>query len=72
MDSAYRSELKEVNAHNFALFDAKLEQRIAEVNARVDTRFAELRTELQGLHSTLLRWMFLFFIGTGLTIIGFR
>jgi len=34
VDLAYRSELKEVNAHNVALFDAKLEQRFAESDAR--------------------------------------
>ncbi len=41
VDFNYRSELKEVNAHNFALFDAKLDQRFAEQDAKLEKRFAE-------------------------------
>jgi hypothetical protein len=41
VDLAYRTELKDVYAQNFALFDAKLEQRFAECYARIDVRFAE-------------------------------
>jgi len=35
VDAAYRSELRELNELNFARFDAKVEQRIAEVKAEV-------------------------------------
>ena len=55
VDSTYRSELKELNEVNFARFDAKLEQRIA-----------ELRTEIHGLKAELIKWMFLFWAGTAL------
>jgi hypothetical protein len=47
VDLAYRSELKEVNAHNFALFDAKLEQRFAESNARMEALFATRDVKLE-------------------------
>lgn len=33
VDATYRAELRELNELNFARFDAKLEQRIAEVKA---------------------------------------
>ena len=46
VDATYRSDLRELNELNFARFDAKLEQRIAEVMAHVDTRMAQLETRL--------------------------
>ena len=47
VDATYRSELRELNEHNFARFDAKLEQRIAELRAEFIGRIAELRAEMQ-------------------------
>ena len=46
VDATYRSDLRELNELNFARFDAKLEQRIAEVMAHVDMRMAQLETRL--------------------------
>jgi hypothetical protein len=57
VDATYRLDLKELNELNFTRFDAKLEQRIAELGAelrtemregfaRVDQRFAEFETKL--------------------------
>lgn len=53
VDATYRSDLRELNELNFARFDAKLEQRLAELRAdmregfaRVDQRFAEFETKL--------------------------
>jgi len=46
MDLTYRSQLHELNELNFARFDAKLEQRIAEVKAELREEMAALRTEL--------------------------
>src|SRR5216117_2729671 len=42
VDDTYRADLRELNELNFARFDAKLEQRIAELRA-------ELRGEISGL-----------------------
>ena len=56
VDLAYRTDLRELNELNFARFDAKLEQRLAELRA-------ELRTEL-------LRWMFGFWVSTLIGIAG--
>ena len=69
LDTAYRSELRELNDLNFARFDAKLEQRIAEVKAELRQEIALLRTALGDLRADLVKWMFLFWIGqAGLTI----
>ena len=63
MDTAYRSELRELNEVNFARFDAKLEQRLAEVKA-------ELRQEIAGLRADLIKWMFVFWVGNFATTAG--
>lgn len=57
VDATYKLDLKDLNDRNFALFDAKLEQRVAELraemragftaaDARLDQRLAELETRL--------------------------
>lgn len=62
VDAAHRADLRELNEINFARFDAKLEQRVAAVDARIvaleakmDRRFAiqdakidQFRTEILG------------------------
>jgi hypothetical protein len=58
VDAAYKFDLREMNELNFARFDAKLEQRMAELradiakvearlNARIDVTTAELRETIQ-------------------------
>ena len=59
VDTTYRSELREANELNWLRFEAKLEQRIA-----------ELRTDLAHLETKLIRWMFLFWVGTLGTLIA--
>jgi hypothetical protein len=59
VDLTYRTDLRELNEHNFARFDARLEQRIAQL----DQRLAELRADL-------VRWMFGFWITTMMALTG--
>ncbi len=77
VDLTYRSELREQNEINFARFDAKLEQCIAELRAEfhadlhtglnsVHGEIHGLRTELHALKAELIKWMFLFWAGTAL------
>jgi len=85
VDLAYRTDLRELNELNFARFDAKLEQRLAELRAELRQELAELRselrteiaglrlefrTELQQVRTELLRWMFGFWVTTLLAIGG--
>ena len=81
VDATYRADLRELNELNFARFDAKLEQRIAELrsdletglvraDARLEQRVAELRKELAELKSDLVRWMFAFWAPTVLGIVA--
>ncbi len=74
VDATYRSELRELADSYFARFDAKLEQRTAELRAELRQEIAGLRADLKaeiaGLRSELVKWMFLFWVGTALTVIG--
>jgi hypothetical protein len=63
VDLTYRTELRELNELNFARFDAKLEQRLAELRT-------ELRSGMHGMHVSLIRWMFGFWITSQLTLAG--
>jgi hypothetical protein len=53
MDATFRTELRELNEQNFRRFEAKLEQRMADLKAE------------------LIKWMFLFWLGTVATMLGF-
>jgi len=63
IDSSYRSELRELNELNFARFDAKLEQRTAELRM-------EFKMGLAALETKLIRWMVVLWAGSTLTILG--
>jgi DNA anti-recombination protein RmuC len=50
VDATYRGDLRELNEHNFARFDAKLEQRLTQLDAKLEQRVAQLDAKLeQGL-----------------------
>jgi hypothetical protein len=99
VDATYRTDLRELNELNFARFDAKLEQRIAESTARLEAKFgalevrigaletmigalelkfteleerlgARMATAIAALRAELIKWMFLFWIGSVVTIVG--
>jgi hypothetical protein len=77
VDLTYRTDLRELNELNFARFDAKLEQRLAELRAEFRTELNQVRMELQQLRTEiyqvraeLLRWMFGFWVTTLIGIAG--
>ena len=77
MDATYRADLRDLNELNFARFDAKMEQRLAELNAlldRLEGRFEQLRSDVRAQladqRSELLKWMFLFWAGTVVPLAG--
>jgi hypothetical protein len=79
VDATYRIELRELNELNFARFDAKLEQRIAELRAelaslegRLLARLGVVEGRFGTLEGRLVRWMFLFWaasLGTSIALI---
>jgi hypothetical protein len=70
VDAIYRADLRELNELNFARFDAKLEQRLAELKAELRSEIAGFRAELANLKGDLVKWMFVLWAGTALTVIG--
>lgn len=79
VDTTYRSELREINEFNFARFDARLEQRVAELRvelgelrATLGQGKAELRQEIANLRAELIKWSFVFFATAALAVIGLR
>ena len=85
MDATYRADLRELNELNFARFDAKLEQRIADVRAEIRAGLASLKgemiaemgkvrgdltAEIARAQSTTVKWMFTFWTPTAIAIVG--
>ena len=81
VDATYRTELRDLNEWNFARFDAKLEQRVAELRAEVNSRIAELRADMQlgfknvdvkleQLETRLTKRLFGFWIAQAATTVG--
>lgn len=67
VDASYKTDLREMNELNFARFDARLEQRLAELRSelkvdiagldkKVDTGFATLKLSLEQTLREQTRW----------------
>ena len=63
VDATYRADLRDLNELNFARFDAKLEQRLAEFRADMHEGFARLETRLTNR-------LFAFWIAQAATTVG--
>lgn len=61
VDATYRSDLRDINELNFARFDAKLDQRIAELEAKMERRLGEQT-----------RWLFIAWATLMVAIVGTR
>ena len=74
VDLTYRADLRELNELNFARFDAKVEQRLAELRAELRLDFGtglhQVRTDIERFRAELLRWMFGFWVSTLIGIAG--
>ena len=67
MDATYRTDLRELN---FARFDAKLEQRVAEMRKDMEAGFARVDAKLAELAAKLVKWMFVFWAPTALAVVA--
>ena len=74
VDATYRSELRDLAEVYFSRFDSRLEQRLAETKAELRTEIAVLRTEMHDgfgrLRADVIKWMFVFWVGTVATSAG--
>ena len=75
VDATYKADLRDLIEVQAQRFDARLEQRLAETRADLRSEigelrsemhagFAQLRTEMASLRAELIKWMFLFWLGT--------
>jgi hypothetical protein len=64
VDATYRADLRELNELNFARFEAKLDQRTSHLEARLEALEARVDAKLDRLRAELIKWMFLFWIGS--------
>ena len=82
MDSTFRQELRDLNEQNFRRFEARLDQRTAELGAELRSdmdamrgevrhEIAALRQDMTSLKADVIKWMFLFWLGTVATLLGF-
>jgi uncharacterized protein Yka (UPF0111/DUF47 family) len=68
IDATYRAELERLNDLNWTRVEsriAQLETRFDQIDDRLERRLAELKAEL-------LKWMFLFWVGTIGTVIALQ
>jgi hypothetical protein len=72
VDLSYRADLRELNELNFARFDAKLEQRLAELRAELRQEIAELRLGLRQEIAELRSDLRTQIAGQGTEIAGLR
>jgi len=63
VDASYQSDLRDLNERNFARFEAKLDQRIAELREGLTAHLAAFETRT-------IRWMFTLWTGTMVTLAG--
>ena len=68
IDTTYRSELERLNDLNWS----RVESRIGQVEARLERTEARLDHRLAELKAELLKWMFLFWLGTIGTVIALQ
>ncbi len=63
VDATYRNDLRELNELNFVRFDAKLEQRVAELKAEFHREIGAARVEL-------IKWSIGLWVPVALAVIG--
>jgi len=68
VDLTYRTQLRELNELNFARFDAKVGERMAKLRASIEGVLNQVRDA----KTSMIKWMFGFWIGTALVILGSR
>lgn len=73
LDAKFSRLLAELEAkfeRRLAELDAKFERRLAEVKADLRREIGELRLEMRDIKTELVRWMFLFWAGTTITLLA--
>jgi hypothetical protein len=73
-EQSFRTELREINELNFARFETKLELQVQRFENAIEKQGSQLRREMADMEARitgrLLRWMFVFWTGTTITVLG--
>ena len=67
VDSTYQQQLRELNELNWERFKAELRATIAESETRLIEKFSD---KLSDVKADLMRWMFIYWSGTLLSLAG--
>ena len=67
VDATYRGDLRDLNELNFARFDAKLEQRVAKLDVKIDALQGRVEQRLAEMETRLTRRLFNFWIAQAAT-----
>ena len=70
VDTSYRQEFRELFEANFGRVDARLaaiERRMSDLEVKLEAR---MDAKLEALKAELLKWMFLFWVGTMGTVLA--
>jgi hypothetical protein len=70
VDATYQAQLREVNELNWERFKAELHAQGAELRREMTAVNAALLEKISDLRSELLKWMFVYWSGTVLTVGG--
>jgi hypothetical protein len=70
VDATYQQQLREINELNWERFKAQLEATRAELRGEMAAMRAELRSEMAAMRADLLKWMFVYWTGTVVTLGG--
>ncbi|HUF64617.1 MAG TPA: hypothetical protein VMM17_01445 [Gemmatimonadaceae bacterium] len=77
VDSDYKNDLKEINDRNWERFKGELGAHRSEVRAElgmIRAEFGQFRAEIQSIlaaqRSELIKWMFVFWSGTVIPVVG--
>jgi hypothetical protein len=72
VDSTYQTQLREMNELNWERFRATLQAEGAAIRVELRAEFrdglAQLRTEMAAMRADLLKWMFVYWTGTVVTL----
>jgi hypothetical protein len=80
VDSTYQQQLRELNELNWERFKAELRATIAETQSRLTQSVAQSETrltekfsdKLSDMKGDLMRWMFIYWSGTVVSLAGLR
>jgi hypothetical protein len=70
VDSAYRSDLRELNELNFARFDAKMEHRLSEFSRALERQIAKLAVDVKDQQVIQMRWMIGMWVVVLVAVVG--